>query len=70
MAMCFANDKYNEEFVTLSEAKSKKMTCYALSFPAFEEMKARGKCGTMGCPFFKPNRSDIRLSDKIIHVEK
>ena len=69
MDICFANDKHDEEFVTLSEARSKKMTCYALSYPAFERMKAYGKCGTMGCPFFKPHREDIRLSDKIIKRE-
>ena len=67
--LCFANEKISD-FSTYSELTSMGLTCYALKDSEFRRNVKEGRCGTMRCPFFKPKRSDIRLSNKIIHVEK
>ena len=69
MGICFANDKTNDEFTTKSERESSGLICYALSYSDFKKMVSRGKCCTMYCPFFKPARSDIRLTNRIIRGE-
>ena len=62
--ICFANDKLST-FNTKSERESELMTCYCLEPKALTKMKKEGKCGTFKCPFFKPNRKDIRDDDRI-----
>ena len=55
---CFALRDHKRYYVAQNE-------CYALSWEAFKQMKSEDNCGNVGCPFFKPQRSDVRAEKKI-----
>ena len=61
---CYANDK-ESSFNSISEKKSQLETCYCMHLSSYMDMIKRHLCGTFGCPFFKPNRGDIRIEDRV-----
>lgn len=57
---CFAIKK-DDGYEVVNDVRRQKISCTALMDKEFSKMRAECKCGTSGCPFFKPNENVIRL---------
>lgn len=44
--------------------------CYALKDIEYAKYLKAGKCGNMGCPFYKEHKMQLRLGDKLIETRR